>query len=498
MFKQVKKAIVIALATAALWISSAYAGELSDWAVDDFRNANSAQLIPFSVGARSMCGNITREQLCELIVNLYEGITNEKLADYPSNPFTDCNNKTIINAYGSGLVGGTGNNTFSPNQLVTRQEMAKMLNNMLTALNINIKLADSEDLHKSGYPDVNAVSDWAQSAMATMLDYSLMNGVEGKLMPAGNATREQAIVAVSRAYETFKSSSANEIKEVLYVTSPTELQSLAGQNVTVTWNGISDAESYSVFIRNSNGELIVNDNVGKSTSHTIVKSMFKNGAYNVSIQATIPNGKTVYSVPVGFYFTELSEEESMMNTFSEIPDSLFEKNFGMTKQEAINEALHIVTEPTEKEIKQQQQQTQTLDNIYPEVTVPSISDGTKVGSIFAEAEKYLGVPYLYGGTTPAGFDCSGFVQYVFKKNGISLKRTSRDQYSNNGVSVPKSQLQRGDLVFFGSNGVVGHVGIYAGNGTMIHSPSTGKTITYTSIESDYYKSHYIGAKRVIN
>jgi len=109
----------------------------------------------------------------------------------------------------------------------------------------------------------------------------------------------------------------------------------------------------------------------------------------------------------------------------------------------------------------------------------------------------FGIMYVYGGTTPAGFDCSGFVRYVFNNCGITLKRVSRDQYAYNGESVAKSELQPGDLVFFGSGGYVSHVGIYAGGGQMIHSPSTGKSICYTSINSNYYLSHYIGAKRVL-
>ena len=110
---------------------------------------------------------------------------------------------------------------------------------------------------------------------------------------------------------------------------------------------------------------------------------------------------------------------------------------------------------------------------------------------YEEAEKYIGIPYVYGGTTPDGFDCSGFVKYVFEKFDIKLKRVSRDQYAYCGTEVARRDLQPGDLVFFGSGGVVGHVGIYTGDGEMIHSPSTGKTLCYTSIETNYYKSHYI-------
>ena len=133
------------------------------------------------------------------------------------------------------------------------------------------------------------------------------------------------------------------------------------------------------------------------------------------------------------------------------------------------------------------------------ITTKSSETTTKAsgtGKIVDTAAQYLGVPYVWGGTSPSGFDCSGFVQYVCKQNGISIKRVADDQLHYSGTSVSKSQLQPGDLVFFGSGDYATHVGMYVGDGMMIHAPSTGKNIMYTSIESDYYSSRYIGARRV--
>lgn len=115
--------------------------------------------------------------------------------------------------------------------------------------------------------------------------------------------------------------------------------------------------------------------------------------------------------------------------------------------------------------------------------------------IIAEAEKYLGVKYVYGGNSPSGFDCSGFVQYTLKKVGISVNRSSRDQYKN-GYSVSRAQLSAGDLVFFSRGGSISHVGIYAGNGKVIHSPSPGKVVTYTTLEHMCSYSTYVGARRI--
>ena len=92
--------------------------------------------------------------------------------------------------------------------------------------------------------------------------------------------------------------------------------------------------------------------------------------------------------------------------------------------------------------------------------------------------RYLGTPYLWGGTTPSGFDCSGFTQYVFRQVGVNLPRTSREQI-HAGQRVNRGDMRAGDLVFFGNP--IHHVGIYAGGGQMIHSPTHGQGVTFTSI-----------------
>ena len=126
----------------------------------------------------------------------------------------------------------------------------------------------------------------------------------------------------------------------------------------------------------------------------------------------------------------------------------------------------------------------------------TLSRQEKADAIIATGKKYIGVPYLWGGTSPGtGFDCSGYVQYVFAQNGISLPRVSRDQYTI-GTSVDFNNLQPGDLVFFSfaGNGIVDHDGIYVGNGQFINS-SSSKGVTIYDL-GPYWKSVYVGAKRV--
>lgn len=114
----------------------------------------------------------------------------------------------------------------------------------------------------------------------------------------------------------------------------------------------------------------------------------------------------------------------------------------------------------------------------------------------ATSQKYLGVPYVYGGTTTSGFDCSGYVTAVFREFDVSLPRTSSSMYGV-GKSVDKNDLVPGDLVFFNTSGSgISHVGIYFGGGKFIHS-QTGKGVSITDLNDKWYwGNRYVGAKRV--
>ena len=118
-------------------------------------------------------------------------------------------------------------------------------------------------------------------------------------------------------------------------------------------------------------------------------------------------------------------------------------------------------------------------------------------NIVADAKKLLGIPYVWGGTTTKGFDCSGFVQYVLKQNGISMPRTTTEQYQI-GTYVTKSDLLPGDLVFLQNTYRAGisHVGIYIGDGKMIHA-SSSKGVVISDLSSSYYTQHYYGSRRVV-
>lgn len=125
----------------------------------------------------------------------------------------------------------------------------------------------------------------------------------------------------------------------------------------------------------------------------------------------------------------------------------------------------------------------------------------EVGKIVKTARKYVGIPYVFGGSDPkTGFDCSGFTSYVYQKNGVSIPRSAADQYldrRNFRVIRNRKRLKPGDLVFFETwRPGRSHVGIYVGKGKMLHSPMAGRTVEYASIGNSYWSPKYRGAVRL--
>ena len=133
-------------------------------------------------------------------------------------------------------------------------------------------------------------------------------------------------------------------------------------------------------------------------------------------------------------------------------------------------------------------------------TPPSASSGSTkhpADQAAAYAQTMVGKPYKYGGSSPAGFDCSGLVLYSYKQAGVALPhRTDLQRSSARLIKV--SELRRGDLLFFNQQGKkYGHVAIYAGDGKFVHAPSSGKSVRTDRLDNPYWKKHLSEARRPV-
>lgn len=437
--------ILSAISLTAVLGTSAMAADLSGWAVSGYQSASEAGLVSYSVVSNNLKDSITREEFCELAMNLYKKLTNEELPVPSGSPFKDTDSVAVAQAYNYGIVNGTGEDTFTPDRLVTREEMAKMLISTLTASEVVFNIADGADTaYLDAFADGEDVSAWAMSSVNTALNYELMTGVtDTTLEPLDATSREQAIVSVNRSLTKFGTSSYStaSMPEIIL---PEDGATITSQSFDVEWSETANATSYHVIIKNASAQAVYLKDV-TTNKITVTNSSLSNGDYSIIIGAVLADGSEIYSLPVDFKY-DYKANKTVLST---------------------------------------------------ELAGDFTSTNPTVQSIMDLADSLLGTPYVWGGTTTKGFDCSGFVQYIYGQNGYSLTRTTYTQWDNDGTFVSKSELQPGDLVYFGYGGSPSHVGMYVGDGMMIHSPRTGDVIKYTTIESGYYNNCYMGAKRIV-
>ncbi len=179
--------------------------------------------------------------------------------------------------------------------------------------------------------------------------------------------------------------------------------------------------------------------------------------------------------------------------------SLNEKNSKLLVLKSDNEKklvkLNADKEAQKKLITESKKQQQVYASAVSRTSLSrgssSVTPSASSNAIVSYAYGFIGTPYLWGGTSPSGFDCSGFTQYVFAKFGIGLGRTTFEQI-NDGSAVSRDQLQPGDLVLFGSSSNPHHVGIYTGNGMYIHAPHTGDSVKVSPLN----RSDFLTGRRV--
>ncbi len=171
-------------------------------------------------------------------------------------------------------------------------------------------------------------------------------------------------------------------------------------------------------------------------------------------------------------------------------------NVGCANKSGVETAM-LPKAPTAQQEAVKEETKEVVDEKTKTATKEAVKEVAKEDDavIIPKAESMLGVMYKYGGNTPAGFDCSGFVQWVYKHAGVKLPRSAKDQ-ARVGVAVKsKKDIQVGDIVTFKRKRVY-HTGIYLGEGKFIHSPRTNKDIRISDMSVSYFSRYYTGTRRV--
>ncbi|MFB3169355.1 NlpC/P60 family protein [Neobacillus sp. 179-C4.2 HS] len=193
-----------------------------------------------------------------------------------------------------------------------------------------------------------------------------------------------------------------------------------------------------------------------------------------------------------------AEQEQIEKDKQQIETDLAAAEGTLQAQLAQQEAEQQAAEQARQQLEQQQSLVTTTttrtpapalspasSSATPTAVAANVASSATANAVIANAKQYLGVPYVWGGSTPSGFDCSGFVSYVYRSVGISLPRTSRAQ-QNVGTRISMNQLQPGDLVFKGMPAY--HVGIYIGGGQYIHAPQTGDVVKIAPFNPSKFSS----------
>jgi peptidoglycan DL-endopeptidase CwlO len=250
---------------------------------------------------------------------------------------------------------------------------------------------------------------------------------------------------------------------------------------------INGIDGYLSIILESKG---FNDFLSRIEALRSIIELDKKITANISLKQQELNDKKV----------KLSEQNSKLIALNEENNKKMDKlKLSKDQQsELIKEAenqetlLASAVNASQAQLNETLKQIEAIRQATPKYTPSRGAVSVSSNAVIAYASNFLGTPYKWGGTTPAGFDCSGFTQYVYKHFGVNLGRTTKDQIYN-GTGVSRDALQPGDLVFYGKGGVPSHMGIYIGNGMYIHAPRTGDVIKISS----YDRADYITARRVM-
>jgi peptidoglycan DL-endopeptidase CwlO len=353
-----------------------------------------------------------------------------------------------------------------------------------------------------GAPSIGAKQAEAQRIMAELQE---IDGQLGQAIEAYNlaTTRLEALQTDLRANTRRLGIAKSNLKVAQSRLSDRVVSLYKGGDVDSTLEVVLGAESLQDLITRL-------DTAGRVSSHDS-RVMAQVRSFRVSVAKTQKRLKRAEKAQRALVAQRESQRRYIENRLAErrsLLSSVKNEIAQLQAEERAREA-ELARQMQARLATQQEQQAVAVLSVGDEVTAAAEDDGgtasdeasspaiaappsSPYGGVVGIAMQYLGVPYVWGGASPSGFDCSGFTMYVYAKVGVSLPHNAAMQFGV-GVPVSRDQLQPGDLVFF--NGL-GHMGMYIGGGNFIHAPHTGDVVKVSAL-SGWYDAQYVGARRVL-
>ena len=529
--------LVSIVCLAALLVSclpGAYAyGVSSAWAREELDAMAALDLIPALLEERGdLRENITRLEMCALAVQAYERYTGEELSLPDETPFPDTNDPIAAKSYAAGFALGYEDGTFRPDRLLTRQEFFVFVSRFLQAAGLD-PAEHGEDL--AGFVDAGTVSAWALDATWQVVDLGVVQGSGGKLDPLGHTTCEQALAMFYRAYINLMGESQATQASVenkypnLSPWAKEELEAMdqlglipevllgrdmatpitRGEMCYVAMEAYLSLYPNPIFRVEESPFTDADDPVITKAYYLGLISGFPDGTFRPDIPIT---REQFFKITVNFLSVcGYPYEDSPSTSLDHFTDAGELSSYALPCARLLVE-LGIVKGDGKQLLPKSSTQCQqalamffrsylTLQAWMEDSVDP---DGRPEADALVEfALQYVGYNYIWGGKDPStGFDCSGFVWYVYTHKGYEdIGRTATDQwYYENSQEVSQDSLLPGDLLFFSETDSldnITHVGIYIGGGEFVHAANSRDGVIVTAVDAPYYGEHYIGARRII-
>lgn len=389
--------------------------EPSSWAFEEIEAAKAINAVTENL-MNDYKGDLTRGEFIELLVKTYEAVVDEVIdIATVKNPFEDTDKVHIIKAYTVGIANGISATVFSPESLVTREQMIVMIMRMVEQVEIkrNVNILEAIEV-PDAYSDQDAISNWATESILRATANKVISGTGNRrIEPKSYSTKEQAIVMnyrlLMRIVETNK--------------------------ISIMWN--INLANYK-----EDTEAILNRDLGE----------YEESEDKGFVVADILNMR---SVP------DTADDETIIRRLKAYEEVVILEDLGdWYKIVATNEEIGYVY----KDYIHKYNQDSAVDDIRIQM--------------IAYAKQYIGTPYSYAGNSLTnGIDCSGFTRQILRPYGYILSRSSSGQWGN-GIAISEAELLPGDLVFYGYSGSISHVALYAGDGKIIHATtSSGVRVT---------------------